>query len=156
MCPKPVPTYNSSCNASTKESSIRMWSNASQWPNETMPLPGDNITIWCDWTVLIDINPVRMGNFTVDGDLVVDDSIDIHIVAESVFIRSGSLTVGNATNPFTHNFNITVNGNSSSPYREIDAYINANKYFVVTGSLALYGKKPSVISTYLKNTSLKG
>ena len=114
------------------------------------------MTIQCDWTMRININPKRIGRLIVDGDLVVDDSIDVNLTANSIWIRAGSLTVGNSTNPFTHKFDIQINGNSLSPADSIDPLVTVNKYLVVTGSLALYGAKPSSTVTYLKQTANKG
>lgn len=135
---------------------MRMWNNASMWPNETVPKAGDNVTIYCDWTVLINVNPEPMGNFIVDGDLVVDDSMDINITAKSIFIRAGSLTVGSPSAPFNHSFIFQVNGNKFDNYYDVDPLISGNKLFVVTGLLNLYGKKPSTKVSYLTRTSLSG
>ena len=40
-----------------KEDFVRLWSNASQWPNYTLPQEGDNVTVHGNWTMLLDINP---------------------------------------------------------------------------------------------------
>ena len=106
--------------------------------------------------MLIDIQPKIIDKFIVDGDLVVQDSFDINITAQSVFIRSGSLNVGNSSNPFTHQFTIQINGGLYDSEDYIDPLLNLNKYLVVTGSLALYGVKPASQITYLKQGAMKG
>jgi len=40
LCPAPP----GSC---TKEKTLRLWSNATQWPNEVMPADGDDVVIPC-------------------------------------------------------------------------------------------------------------
>ena len=52
--------------------------------------------------MLINIPSIVIDKLIVDGDLVVQDTSDINITARSVFIRSGSLHVGNSSHPFTH------------------------------------------------------
>ena len=126
------------------------------WPNETVPTTGEDVTIQCDWTVLINVQPAVIGKLIVDGDLVVEDVNDVNITAESVFIRGGSLTVGNSSSPFTHKFTIQVNGDAMSKYEDVDALVSANKFLVVTGSLVMYGVKPTTTSTYLKQSATKG
>ena len=64
VCPAPP----GSCE---KESSLRVWNNATQWPNEVMPVDGQNITIPCEWTIKIDSNPARIGFFNISGDIII-------------------------------------------------------------------------------------
>ena len=106
--------------------------------------------------MLINIQSIVVGKLIVDGDLVVQDTSDINITARSVFIRSGSLHVGNSSHPFTHQFTIQINGGLYDSEDYIDPLLNLNKYLVVTGSLALYGVKPASQITYLKQGALKG
>lgn len=126
------------------------------WPGEVIPKAGDNVTILCDWTVLINIDPEPMNFFIVDGDVVVDDSRDINVTAKAIHIRAGSLTVGSSDTRFVHKFTFQLNGGRYDSYYGVDPLLMANKLFVVTGSLALYGKTPSSISTYLTSTASKG
>lgn len=95
-----------------------------------------------------------MNYFIVDGDLVVDDSIDINITAKVVHIRAGSLNVGSAGSPYTHNFTIQINGKKQDSIYYVDPLLAGNKLFIVTGSLALYGTKPGAIYTELTQTAL--
>lgn len=43
----PTPIDTCSVNFCTKENTLRLWSNATQWPNQTMPAAGDKVTICC-------------------------------------------------------------------------------------------------------------
>lgn len=123
------------------------------WPNETVPKAGDNVTINCDWTVLINVSPESMNYFIVDGDLVVDDSININITAKVFHIRAGSLNVGSSGNPYTHNFTIQINGKKHDSSYYVDPLLAGNKLFIVTGSLNLYGNKPGTLFTELTQTA---
>jgi hypothetical protein len=42
-----------------------------------MPVPGQNITIPGEWTIIMDINPVRIGFFLVDGDVFIDPTLPL-------------------------------------------------------------------------------
>jgi hypothetical protein len=82
-----------------------------------MPEDGDDLTIACSWTILMDMNPERIGNFIIDGDVTVANNVteDINITADFIYIRRGSLTAGSLAAPFPRNLTIQINGNSSSP-----------------------------------------
>ena len=94
-CPAPVGTF-------IKEDFTRFWSNATQWPNETLPQAGDNVTLNGNWTVILDVDPAPLDYFIIDGTLVADDSRNVNITANSIFIRAGNLTAGSTSSPFLH------------------------------------------------------
>ena len=80
----------------------------------------------------------------------------VNITANSIFIRSGNLTVGSKSKPFTHKFTIQVNGNKDDAGFVIDPLVGGNKFFVVTGILDLYGVAPKSVITPLKQTAASG
>lgn len=133
-----------------------MWSNATQWPNGTVPKAGDNVTVNGNWTVKLNVDPAPLNYFVIDGDIIVDDTRNVNITANSIHIRAGSITAGTPTAPFQHNFTIQLNGNKNDTGFYIDPILAGSKYLVVTGKLNLYGIAPSVVSTYLTQSSLKG
>lgn len=102
----------------------------------------------------MDPNPIKY--MIVDGALIADDTRDIYITAQSIHIRAGSITAGSSSAPFTHKFTIQVNNTANADTWTIDDMISGNKFFVVTGSLNLYGKPPKTSSTYLTQTALSG
>ena len=57
-----------------REAFIRLWSNATQWPQQALPAQGDNVTIWPSWSVLLDVDPPALGNLTVQGALTFSPS----------------------------------------------------------------------------------
>lgn len=111
VCPTPpVPYVPSSAGTIIRQNFVRRWSNATQWPNGTIPGPGDDVFINGNWTVLLDMDP-RPANFMViDGTLIADDSRDIRIPAKAIHIRAGNVSIGSANNPFNHKFTIELLG----------------------------------------------
>ena len=148
MCPQPAGTY-------TKESFIRLWSNATQWPKGIVPIAGDNVTINGNWTVKLDVDPAPLNYLVVDGDIVVDDTRDVNITAKSINIRAGSIKAGSSSAPFVHKFTIQINGKKNDAGFYIDPLLAANKFMAVTGQLNLYGVAPTTVSTYLTQTAAK-
>jgi hypothetical protein len=149
FCPLPPGTFIS-------ENFLRDWSNATQWPGGVVPLPGDNVVVKGEWRLVLDIDPNPINNLTIDGYLIADDSRDVNIVANSIFIRSGNFTAGSPSSPFKHNLNIQLNGQKTDPTITIDPLLSGNKLFVVSGSLNLYGKPPSSVIATLTQTAFKG
>ena len=88
--------------------------------------------------------------------MLVDRELDYHIEAESIYIKGGSLKVGNASHPFTRKFTIQINGNRHQNDFKITDIIKGEKLFVVTGTLALYGLQPGTVFTHLTKTAAKG
>ena len=126
-----------------------MWSNATQWPNEVVPQAGDNVTLNGNWTVILDVDPAPLDYFIIDGDLIADDSRDVNITANSIWIRAGNLTAGSKNSPFLHKFTIQINGQKTDYGQVIDPIIAGNKFMVVTGILNIHGNAPASVSTYL-------
>jgi hypothetical protein len=102
LCPAPPGTF-------IKEDFIRLWSNATQWPDGKIPKAGDNVTVNGSWIVLLDIDPEPANYMIIDGTVIADDTRDIFLTARSIFIRSGNITAGTSTNPFQHKFTIQIN-----------------------------------------------
>ena len=149
MCPDPTSGF-------IKEQFLRKWSNATQWPNGVVPQAGDNVTLNGNWTVLLDVDPNPLDYFIIDGTLLADDTRDVNITANSIFIRAGNLSAGVSIKPFVHKFTLQINGQRTDPGFVIDPLLSANKFMVVTGSLNLYGKAPNSVSTYLTQTATQG
>jgi hypothetical protein len=101
-----------------------------------MPKEGDNITIPCEWTVMMDMNPVRIGYFEINGNIIIEDNRDFTIVAENIWITgSGSVKAGSAENPFSRSLIIQLNGNQMATGFTVSPDLTGNKMFVVTGRL---------------------
>lgn len=109
-----------------------------------------------EWRLVIDMDLKPINNLTIDGLLIADDTIDINIVANFIFIRNGNFTAGSPNKPFTHKLNIQLNGAKTDTTQTIDPLLAGNKLFVVTGGLNLYGTYPSSVITTLTETAFKG
>jgi hypothetical protein len=149
LCPAPPGTF-------IKEDFIRLWSNATQWPNGTLPQAGDNVTLNGNWTVLLDIDPPALNYFVIDGGLIADDTRDVNVTANSIHVRAGNITAGSPGNRFLHNFVIQLNGFKNLNEFYIDPIVAGNKYLVVTGSLNLHGVTPGTVQTVLTQTAVSG
>jgi hypothetical protein len=108
LCPAPLGEF-------VKENFVRYWSNASQWPEGRMPLPGENVTVNGNWTIIMDVDPAVCEFMEIDGDVIVPNGADRNITCQSIWIRAGSLTAGSASAPFTNKLNIQINGNKLDP-----------------------------------------
>ena len=78
------------------------------------------------------------------------------VSANFVWIRYGSLNVGNSTLPFQYDFTLTLNGPNSAATYAIDSILSVNKFLVVTGTLNLFGRVPTTTSTKLTANALAG
>lgn len=46
-----------------------------------MPVDGNNVTIPCEWTIIMDMSPAKIAYFEINGDVVIQDTQDITIEA---------------------------------------------------------------------------
>ncbi len=61
--PTPTPTPDPKIDPCIAENFYRVWSNVTQWPDGVLPSDGDNVTINCNWTILMDLDPAPMNVF---------------------------------------------------------------------------------------------
>lgn len=146
-CPKP--------GGFTKENFVRLWSNATQWPNHELPKAGDTVTVNGNWIVMLDVDVENLDSLTIDGDIYLTDA-NRKLSANFIWIRYGSLNAGTEKIPFQYDFTITINGANTVATHTIDALLSVNKYLIVTGSLNLYGKVPATTVTRLTANALVG
>lgn len=139
----------------TKEPFVRLWSNATQWPNGVMPVSGDNVTVNGNWTVLMDVDPAPILYLIIDGDVIVNQR-NTSISAYMIWIRAGSLAAGNASVPFNYSLTITLLGNESDAGYSISPLAQGSKFIVVTGNLSLFGNVPSTVWTRLTAGAFAG
>ena len=132
---------------------MRYWSNASQWPDQRMPLPGEDVYVDCNWTVIMDMSPAPAGMIEIDGDVIIEDKMDINITCEFLWVKGGTLTAGEPSQPFMHNLVFQFNGGKKDEYFTFDVALQANKILMVTGKLTLYGYSPGSTITKLTKTA---
>ena len=93
----------------------------------------------------------------IDGDVIIpENNIDVHLIADSIWIRAGSLKAGSSSEPFPGSITIQINGNKSDPGYVFSEEIVGNKEFVVTGKLHLFGQAPSTVWTKLTSFAYAG
>lgn len=121
-----------------------------------MPLPGENVTVNGNWTIIMDVDPAPCGFMQIDGDVIIEDKEDRNITCGSIWIRAGSLKAGTASQPFTHQITIQINGLKNDGGYTFDPALQGNKIFVITGQLSLYGTSPSTLYTKLTSSVSAG
>jgi hypothetical protein len=83
------------------ESEFRYWSDKKNWPNETLPIAGDNVHILSGWKMILDIEETPIIDLLrVNGILIFSDEKDVHLQSKHIFVRAGELHIGNETNPY--------------------------------------------------------
>lgn len=137
ICQLYCPTANVS---NYTENYTRLWSNASMWPNGTLPKAGDVVVIPPSWIVKLDVDPPNLARLLVQGSLIFDPTRNVSTLTAALIWVSGNLTAGNISNPFPNKILINITGDRSSPPLVINNQVTAtSKMVAVTGSLKLYG-----------------
>ena len=138
-CKLTCPVYNST--TTPKETFTRLWSNASMWPNGTLPQDGDVVLIPQTWNVQLDIDTANLARLMIDGNLFFDPTRKLSTLTSAlIWVRLGNLTAGTPTTPFPNKIVINITGDANSPNLVIDNFLMpTSKKIVVTGSLGLYG-----------------
>ena len=75
--------------------------------------------------------------------------MDYTIIANNIWIKTGSVKAGTVAAPFVHALTFQLNGVKNASGFTIDPLLTGNKMFVVTGSLSLFGNAPTTTSTRL-------
>lgn len=94
------------------ETKVRYWSNATSWPSGKVPLAGENVNISVGQNFVFDMveSPIYK-NIQINGRVTfLETAPKLHLRARYIFVRAGELIIGNATNPFKGEANITLYG----------------------------------------------
>ena len=132
----------------TKEPFVRAWSNATQWPGGVVPVFNAAVSVPSAWTLIVDVDTAPLQNLTVDGDMLIYGR-DTIISAQAIWIRFGSFSAGNSTSPLEPALSFVLNGARLGANFTVASNIIANKLFVLSGRLELYGPAPAVTWTIL-------
>ena len=136
----------------------QLWSNASTWPNASIPMPNSDVYIDCSLYVLVDVPLPPINVLTICGGLEFLDDRDHFLEAHRIVITGGRLVAGNEMNPFQHQLAILLNGDLSSPeYRlpNLGPVLGA-KGLGVFGELSLHGRERYPTWTTLSTTATYG
>ena len=93
-----------------------MWSDVSIWPNQTLPMEGEDVTIPRGSYVLVDVPTLpRFGRLTIQGALEILDDVDRVLEADYIIIDGGRFVAGYPETPFRNNLRIVLHGSNTSP-----------------------------------------
>lgn len=53
---------------------MRLWSDAKNWPDQKLPVAGDQVEIPCEWNMKLDVDTPDLDELVVNGKLYFDDS----------------------------------------------------------------------------------
>lgn len=140
------------------EPEFRYWSDVKNWPNETLPKEGDDVHIISGWKMILDIPETPIFQLIrVNGILIFNETMDIHLRAKHIFIRAGELHIGNETHPYQPNALITLYGEKNAEAMVYDNAIEAgNKLIANVNLVKMYGKPRKQKMTRLLKEVFKG
>lgn len=140
------------------EAEFRLWSDVTNWPNETLPVEGDTIEIVSGWKMILDIeNPPKFHTMNINGILIFSDEMDIHLQCINMWVRAGELHIGNETHPHQHMAQITLLGEKEADSLVFDNAIESgNKVIVNTNLIKMFGKSRTINLARLHETVNKG
>jgi cell migration-inducing and hyaluronan-binding protein len=130
---KVLPTDSGGPVTETPSPNAKRWSDPANWPDQKVPVAGEDVVIAKGTDLLLDVSPPALSSLKIEGSLTADER-DLELTAGSVHIF-GSLIVGTERTPFAHKMVFTLIGD--------DAGIDApSKVIAVYGSglLELHGE----------------
>ena len=139
-----------------REDFSRLWSNASQWPEERLPVEGENVTIPYEWNLVMDIDPPKIEYLKVNGILIFDRARDNKLEAHYIWVSQGIIRIGSADSPFMNQAEIVLHGEKDDKYLVIDPDASGNKMLAVTGGLEFYGVIPDTVWTRMVEIAVAG
>jgi len=95
----------------TAQAQSLRWSDPATWPNNRVPVAGDQVTIASGQEVILDISPPALNGLTINGKLVFADESDLSLTTEWILVL-GELQIGTEANPFQHKATITLTDNN--------------------------------------------
>ena len=120
------------------------------------PGPWAIIEIPAGFNVVLDENPPIMTKLVVYGRLAFSDELDIELNTESI-VNYGEFVVGTAGLPYSHQAEIVIHGNRTSPTVVVsDQHILGNKVIANFGVMSLHARTPSVIHEKIAATAEQG
>jgi len=130
------------------EAEFRYWSDASNWPNETIPVEGDDVHIISGWKMILDVEETPVFELMrVNGILIFSNETDIHLRAKHIFVRAGEIHIGNETHPYPKKARITLHGEKDNEAIVYDNAIEAgNKLIANVGLIKMFGLQRSKMS----------
>jgi len=140
------------------ESETRLWSNPKSWPNETVPVEGDDVHIESGWNMTFDMeNSPTYGLVRVNGYLTFLQGANLTFNAKHIFIRAGELHVGSKEEPHNGSVTIKLHGEKDSAAIAYDGAVETgNKVIANYNILKMYGKPRLNKMSRLLSVATKG
>ena len=126
------------------ENTTRLWSLNTSWSSGNVPLAGEDVVIEPGQNFIYDLEDSPIYNYVqINGRVTFkQDAPKLRLNAKYIFVRTGELLVGNATDPFQGDAQITLYGEKNNQHIVYDNAIEAgNKILANTGLLSIYGKR---------------
>lgn len=83
------------------ESTLRLWSDPLNWPDERLPEDGEDVEILKGWNMILDIAQTpKIKHMQLNGKLTFREDMDIHLQAHTILVRAGELHIGSEEAPF--------------------------------------------------------
>ncbi|HXP07098.1 MAG TPA: G8 domain-containing protein [Acidobacteriaceae bacterium] len=128
------------------------WSDPSAWPDHKVPGENAAVTIESDRDVVLDVAPAALRSLTIKGKLRFADTRDIELKTDWIYLPGGTLQIGTAERPYTHQATITL----TDKVKDENMYTMGDRgIMLVHGSLDLHGNRQHSW-TKLANTAAKG
>jgi len=145
------------------ENRTRYWSIAKDWPNNTLPKSGEDVEVQSGWNMIFDLNDSspQYNRITINGMLTFkNDSTNndtIHLKANHIFVRAGSLHIGSKNHTYTKKAQITLFGKRDAEAMVYDNGVEAgNKIIANVGTINMYGMARKQKLTRLYEEAKKG
>ena len=119
---------------------MRVWSNATQWPNQVSPPSNSRVEVPYEWNLLLDMSPPVLNYLEINGNLIFDNSQNITLQGQYIWVKKGTIRIGSVDMPYSQYANIILHGEKSDFQMVIDKSASGNKILAVTGGLELYGQ----------------
>src|SRR6201985_3118868 len=84
------------------------WSDPAAWPDGKVPGENAAVTIEADKDVVLDVAPAALHSLTIKGKLRFADTRDLELKTDWIYLPGGTLQIGTAARPYTHQATITL------------------------------------------------
>ena len=127
------------------EPEFLLWSDCSNWPNNTCPGNNTSPMVESSWNMIFDLNETETEdlyfNYTeINGKLTFKNETNIHLRTNLLFVRYGSLEIGNETHPFKGSAKITLYGERDEESLSFDFEMaDSNKVISNVGTIKMFG-----------------
>ena len=120
----------------------KLWSQPTSWKSGKVPLAGEDVVVEPGQNLIYDLEESPIYNYVqINGRVTFkQDAPKLHLRAKYIFVRMGELFIGNATQPYIGQAQITLYGMKEDQHIVYDNAVEAgNKVLANTALLSFYG-----------------